>query len=791
MVLRTAIPVICVAAAAVLVAHEGHNSEPGRPNYVQVERGGAVYRVGAVWLPPEPVVGEDVRFEFQFVQVQTAADSGLPERSGAGETVRFRLAAADHSSTVTREIEPNQTTGVAATRLSFDRSGAYVLTLATETTHGPVSATYTVAVAQGPIWPTTLVLDAAVLLACVGLVVTIWRRSRSDEGSPLVRAGIVAVAGLAALALAHLVVGPVLGRSFLPDRPDVAIRWDPPPTGELARATPPAAAPDSGESQPAADGRQAIPQAADVSATVIPAPGAIAEVVVPVTARVMLHPGVRLGSVVRSGAPLATLEHHYILHDAVHLINTRWPLLTEMLRARREMQATQLMALRLRGLQEQGTVPEWAAQLAQGSAAQARVEFSRAQKLLSMHDDQIRKQNLVRRPVEAPISGMIDQISLVQGQLAYENDPLFTIVDLSNLWIELRVPERLTGEWRPADRMTFVSAAVPGMPVQGALARVANQVDPASQTLAYFYRVSNPEKRLRVGMRMSPRLETTAMMAGRDRVEPAAFAPTTGSNEAPGASIRVTGLVRPKPELIAQATAPIWGRIEFKDRALNVGDPVKKDQVLANVILELSIDERYLMEARAEEIVAELQLARLRLTQAEQQQADAVARLKEAPDNALVKEEVQVAETMLRGARQDVQLLEQQNASYDRTMKIRDPRITPVPAPISGVITEVAFRPGELNATGDFRRLFTIVDPSRVWIEAQVFEHQSPMVLSRFKRASFTPASGGPEIPLGRPVTVSATVDPKTRTVRVIFEAANPGNRLKLGGSGQVTLEWN
>jgi multidrug efflux pump subunit AcrA (membrane-fusion protein) len=434
-------------------------------------------------------------------------------------------------------------------------------------------------------------------------------------------------------------------------------------------------------------------------------------------------------------------------------------------------------------------------QVAQGAAAEAKIEYSRARKLLAMHDAQIRQQNLVRRPLEAPISGTIDTISMVQGQLAYENDPLFTIVDLSNLWVELRVPERLTGDWRPSQRLTFASAGSPDIRIEGTLARVSDQVDPTSRTVAHFYRVDNPGKRLRVGMRLSPVLDNRVMGGSGDDVEPAAFEPTTGSAasavKAPAAPVSVAGVVRPKPELIAQAAAPIWGRIEFHKRPLNLGDSVRKDDVLANVVLELSIDERYLMEARAEEILAELQLALQRRTLAEQQHQDAIARAKAAPDDALVREEVKMTEAVLRAAREEASLLEQQKTTYDGTMKRRDPRITPVVAPIAGVITEVAFRPGELNATGEFRRLFTIVDTSRVWIEAQVFEHQSPLVLTRLKRATFTPATGGPEIVLGRPVTVSATVDPRTRTVRVVFETANAGGRLKLGGSGRVTLEWN
>jgi multidrug efflux pump subunit AcrA (membrane-fusion protein) len=249
--------------------------------------------------------------------------------------------------------------------------------------------------------------------------------------------------------------------------------------------------------------------------------------------------------------------------------------------------------------------------------------------------------------------------------------------------------------------------------------------------------------------------------------------------------------VQPKPEQIAQAIAPLWGRIEFAARQLNVGDVVKKDEVLANVILELPVDERYLMMARAAEIDAEAELSKIRKEQATQQQQDAAARLKEKPDDELLKQEVQLAERALKSAAEEESLLTRQQKAYQGTVQRRDPKITPVPAPISGVITEVSFRPGELNPTDEFRRLFTIVDPSRVWIEARIFENQSPLMLTRFKRATFIPAAGGPEVTLGRPIAVGGTVDPQTRTVRVLFETPNPGGALKLGGSGQVTVEWN
>ena len=253
-------------------------------------------------------------------------------------------------------------------------------------------------------------------------------------------------------------------------------------------------------------------------------------------------------------------------------------------------------------------------------------------------------------------------------------------------------------------------------------------------------------------------------------------------------ALTLAATVKAQPERTAEVTAPLWGRIEFAGRRLNVGDRVRKGEDLVKVILELSVDERYPMEARAVEIEAERKLAETRLGQAAKQYQEAVALLKANSADPFLKEQVQLTERRHRGAELETILLARQAEAFEGVMKRRDPRITVVQAPISGVITDLGFRPGELNRTGEFRRLVTIVDPSRVWLEAQVYEHQSAAVVRGVTRASFTsPGLPSPRL-LDRPIAVSGSVKPDAGTLSVIFDVPNPDGALKVGASAQIVI---
>jgi membrane fusion protein, heavy metal efflux system len=97
-------------------------------------------------------------------------------------------------------------------------------------------------------------------------------------------------------------------------------------------------------------------------------------------------------------------------------------------------------------------------------------------------------------------------------------------------------------------------------------------------------------------------------------------------------------------------------------------------------------------------------------------------------------------------------------------------------SPIDGVVVE---RNATIGATvGPDANLFKIIDISRVWIDANVFEkdlervrygQEVKLTVPAFPAATFS----------GRVILVNSVVDPDTRTVKVRTEVPNADGRLK------------
>ena len=97
-------------------------------------------------------------------------------------------------------------------------------------------------------------------------------------------------------------------------------------------------------------------------------------------------------------------------------------------------------------------------------------------------------------------------------------------------------------------------------------------------------------------------------------------------------------------------------------------------------------------------------------------------------------------------------------------------------APIAGIVIE---RNGTIGATvGSDANVFKIIDISRVWIDANVFEKDLERVRLGQEVKVRVPAFQGSNFS-GRVILVSSVVDPETRSVKVRTEVPNPNNRLK------------
>ena len=97
-------------------------------------------------------------------------------------------------------------------------------------------------------------------------------------------------------------------------------------------------------------------------------------------------------------------------------------------------------------------------------------------------------------------------------------------------------------------------------------------------------------------------------------------------------------------------------------------------------------------------------------------------------------------------------------------------------SPISGIVVE---RNATIGATvGPDANLFKIINISRVWIDANVFEKDLERVRNGQEVKLTVPAFPSATFS-GRVILVSTVVDPDTRTLRVRTEVPNPDGRLK------------
>ena len=131
----------------------------------------------------------------------------------------------------------------------------------------------------------------------------------------------------------------------------------------------------------------------------------------------------------------------------------------------------------------------------------------------------------------------------------------------------------------------------------------------------------------------------------------------------------------------------------------------------------------------------------------------------------------------LTAARRHLLILGLSNATIDSLPKKPDlAAVFSLNSPITGTVIE---RNATVGASvGTDASLFKIIDLSRVWIDANVFEKDLARVRLGQEVKVAVPALPGSTYS-GRVILINSVVDPETRTIKVRTEVANPESRLK------------
>lgn len=99
-------------------------------------------------------------------------------------------------------------------------------------------------------------------------------------------------------------------------------------------------------------------------------------------------------------------------------------------------------------------------------------------------------------PVTAPFSGTVIEKHAVLGELGQPDKPLFTVADLSTVWIEGSVFEKDVGKLRVGAAAEVTVAAFPGQVFKGRIGHIASVMDKETRTLKARIEVPNPDQRL-------------------------------------------------------------------------------------------------------------------------------------------------------------------------------------------------------------------------------------------------------------------------------------------------------
>jgi RND family efflux transporter MFP subunit len=125
--------------------------------------------------------------------------------------------------------------------------------------------------------------------------------------------------------------------------------------------------------------------------------------------------------------------------------------------------------------------------------------------------------------VPAPIAGVVTERLANQGLNVEPSTKLFTVVDLSTVWIVANLYENDFSRVRVGNRATITSSAYPELKLQGTIGYIDLQVSPETRTAKLRVEVPNPRLELRLGMLAEVQVEaadkTPVMLVPKNAVQ--------------------------------------------------------------------------------------------------------------------------------------------------------------------------------------------------------------------------------------------------------------------------------
>lgn len=252
--------------------------------------------------------------------------------------------------------------------------------------------------------------------------------------------------------------------------------------------------------------------------------------------------------------------------------------------------------------------------------------------------------------------------------------------------------------------------------------------------------------------------------------------------------LKTLGRTRIRPELEAVVTSPVEGRLVGTSdyEPPKIGERVTKGQIVAVVDQTISGPDAINLTIEQTKIRSEFRQAQADLALAKKEY-ERVSKLKDVvPDK-----EIWRAETVLSIAREKHDGLKKQGAIYETSedqshnQTKKTGRVI-MKAPLDGTIAETHVTLGEYVRLD--KELYHIVNLSEVLVEADVFEN-SIAIVSHATSAKIITEAYPDDIFTGKLVSIGTTIDPQTRTLKVIFSVPNLSLKLVAEMFADVFIE--
>lgn len=222
---------------------------------------------------------------------------------------------------------------------------------------------------------------------------------------------------------------------------------------------------------------------------------------------------VKVGDRVRRGQPLALYDNI----EAGELVSQHAAAQAELGRLRVQLAIRAKQTERNKNLAEIGAAPKKDYELSLAEQQEVEQSIRSQESVLAGLTARLRRfgvtpgdpASATRTSLQAPFDGVVIKVNSAPGRVVDPSDELFTIADLSQVWVQAEVYEKDLGRIRVGQTATITVDTYPGEPFSGRVTYIGDFLDPQTRTARVRCEVPNLGTRLKLEMFGSVQLPTT------------------------------------------------------------------------------------------------------------------------------------------------------------------------------------------------------------------------------------------------------------------------------------------